>query len=256
MTDINLTLQDGKKIYFASDFHLGVPTHESSLLREKRIVNWLNSIEHDAQAVFLVGDMFDFWFEYRHVVPKGFVRLLGTLARLSDNGIRIHLFHGNHDLWQFGYLEKELNCTVHNKPVSLMVNQTLFHIAHGDGIGPGQHWFKFILSVYRNRFFQRLFAFFHPFVGMSIAQWVSHRSKLKTFDSNKHYLGDNKEYLMLYTRELLKQNRFSFCIYGHRHLPFEKKINDTTVLNLGDWFSSNTYAVYDGTHLNLHSFNA
>lgn len=256
MTDINLTLQDGKKIYFASDFHLGVPTHEASLLREKRIVSWLNSIEHDAQAVFLVGDMFDFWFEYRHVVPKGFVRLLGTLARMSDNGIQIHLFHGNHDLWQFGYFEKELNCSVHSKPVSLCVNQTLFHLAHGDGIGPGQRWFKFVLSVYRNRFFQRLFAFFHPYVGISIANWVSYRSKLKTFDSNKQYLGDDKEYLMLYTQELLKNKDFSYCIYGHRHLAFEKKIHNTTVLNLGDWFGSNTYAVYDGSRLTLHSIKA
>lgn len=254
MKQIDITLEPGKKIYFASDFHLGVPDYSHSLEREKRIINWLNSIERDAQAIFLVGDLFDFWFEYRHVVPKGFVRLLGKLAQLADKGIDIHLFHGNHDLWQFGYFEQELGCAVHNKPIAVIINQKRFHIAHGDGLGPGQHWFKFILSIYRNSFFQRLFAFFHPYIGISIAQWVSNRSKQKTFDANKNYLGDEQEYLILYTKKLLTAERFDYCIYGHRHLAFEKNIDTTTVVNLGDWFNANTFAEYDGNNLSLHTF--
>lgn len=154
-----MTVPSHKKIYFASDFHLGIPDHASSLEREKRIVRWLDEVSRDASDIYLVGDLFDFWFEYKTVVPKGFVRLLGKMAEICDRGVQLHIFHGNHDLWMFGYLEKELGCKVYAKPVTIELSGNIFHIAHGDGLGPGQYWFKFILSIYRNYFFQRLFAF-------------------------------------------------------------------------------------------------
>jgi UDP-2,3-diacylglucosamine hydrolase len=241
-------------IYFASDFHLGVPTQADSLEREKRIVRWLTSIEHNASHIYLVGDLFDFWFEYKTVVPKGFVRLLGKLAQLSDAGIKLHIYHGNHDLWQFGYLQKELNCTVHAKPTTIILGNKTFYIAHGDGLGPGQRWFKFILSIYRNYFFQRLFAFFHPNIGIGIANWFSHRSKQHTFTANAHYLGDEKEYLMLHAQNVLTQQPIDYFIFGHRHFPFHKKIDQSHVINLGDWMSYNTYAVFDGNTLELKKY--
>lgn len=240
-----MTESSHKKVYFASDFHLGIPDHASSLVREKRIVRWLDEVSKDASDIYLVGDLFDFWFEYKTVVPKGFVRLLGKMAEISDKGIRLHVFHGNHDLWMFGYFERELGCKVYPKPVTVHINNRTFHIAHGDGLGPGQKWFKFILSIYRNWFFQRLFAFFHPNIGIGLANWVSHRSKLKTFDANSQYLGDDKEYLMQYAKSVLESQHVDYFILGHRHLPFDKKLNNSRVINLGDWMGYNTYVVVD-----------
>lgn len=242
-------------IYFASDFHLGVPSYNESLIREKRIVAWLDSIKHNASAIYLVGDLFDFWFEFKTVVPKGFTRLLGKLAELSDSGIELHLFHGNHDLWQFGYLEKELGCKIHSKPITVNLGTKVFHIAHGDGLGPNQRWFKFILSIYRNAFFQRLFAFFHPNIGIGIANWFSARSKKHTFTENATYYGDDKEYLMLYAKQMAEMHQIDFFIFGHRHLPMIRPVNEkSTYVNLGDWMSYQTYVSFDGHVLNLHTF--
>ncbi len=243
-------------IYFASDFHLGVPTHADSLLREKHIVAWLDSIKHNASDIYLVGDLFDFWFEFKTVVPKGFVRLLGKLAELNDAGIRLHIFHGNHDLWQFGYLEQEIGCKVYDKPITVQLGSKSFHIAHGDGLGPNQRWFKFILSVYRNHFFQRLFAFFHPNIGIGIANWFSARSKQHTFTDNATYFGDDKEYLMLYAKQIASSTPVDYFIFGHRHLPMMRPVNEkSTYVNLGDWMGYNTYAVFDGNELVLKTFN-
>ncbi len=242
-------------IYFASDFHLGVPDYASSLEREKKIVRWLDSIKNDAKTIYLVGDLFDFWFEFKTVVPKGFTRLLGKLAELSDAGIELHIFHGNHDLWQFGYLQKELGCTVHCKPIDVVLGNKKFHIAHGDGLGPGQRWFKFILGIYRNYFFQRLFAFFHPNIGINIANWFSARSKQHTFTENAVYYGDDKEYLMLYAKQYLTHTTTDFFIFGHRHLPMIRPINESSAyVNLGDWMGYYTYAVFDGNELTLKTF--
>ncbi len=243
-----------KKTYFASDFHLGIPNHAKSLVREKRVVKWLNSIEKDAEEIFLVGDLFDFWFEYKYVIPKGFTRLLGKLCELHDKGIIIHIFHGNHDLWQFGYFEKEIGCKVHSKPVTMDIHGKRFYIAHGDGVGPEQHGFKFILSVYRNPFFQWLFAIIHPNMGIAIANWFSHRSKLTTSSSEAVYLGDEKEYQVLHAKAISAKQHFDYFIFGHRHLPFNKRFEKYNVINLGDWFSNNTYAVFDGNNVELRTF--
>lgn len=243
-------------IYFASDFHLGVPTHADSLVREKRVVAWLDSVKHNASDIYLVGDLFDFWFEFKTVVPKGFVRLLGKLAELSDSGIKLHIFHGNHDLWQFGYLEQELGCVVYSKPITIKLGNKNFHIAHGDGLGPNQHWFKFILGIYRNWFFQRLFAFFHPNIGIGLANWFSARSKQHTFTENATYYGDDKEFLMLYAKEIAATDKIDYFVFGHRHLPMIRPVNDrSTYVNLGDWMGYNTYAVFDGNELKLETFN-
>ncbi len=242
------------KIYFLSDFHLGVPDYESSLQREKRIVRWLDEVAKDASDIYFVGDLFDFWFEYKTVVPKGFVRLLGKMAQLSDAGIKLHVFHGNHDLWQFGYFEKEIGCTVYPKQVTLNLKGKKFHIAHGDGLGPGQKWFKFILSIYRNPFFQRFFAFMHPNLAITVANWFSQRSKHKTHTTDQVYLGDDKEYLVLYAREVLSREPIDYFIFGHRHFPFDKKVGNSHVINLGDWMGYNTYVVFDGTTVELKKY--
>ncbi|MES2780987.1 MAG: UDP-2,3-diacylglucosamine diphosphatase [Bacteroidota bacterium] len=244
------------KIYFASDFHLGVPDHASSLEREKRVVRWLDEVSEDATDIYLVGDLFDFWFEFKTVVPKGFTRLLGKMSEIADKGINLHVFHGNHDLWMFGYFEKEIGCKVYSKPITVELMGKKFHIAHGDGLGPGQRGFKFILGIYRNYFFQRLFAFFHPNIGITIANWFSHRSKQNTFTENQVYLGDDKEYLMLYAKEQLqKDTAIDYFILGHRHYPFDKTIGVCHVINLGDWMEYNTYVVFDGKTAELKKYD-
>jgi len=247
-------LSPDKYIYFASDFHLGIPDRDTSLKRERLIVQWLKEIKPSCSELFIVGDVFDFWFEYHYVVPKYFVRLQAAIADFTDSGIPVHFFHGNHDLWQFGYFEKELGVTVHPKSISITRGNKLFYISHGDGLGPGQSTFKLILSIYKNKVFQRLFAFFHPSVGMWLANYFSQRSKLKTFNGNFNFYGEN-EHLIQHSRIILKQQHIDYFIYGHRHLPMTYALNDnSTYINLGDWIGFNSYARFDGNNMELLTF--
>ncbi len=245
-----------KKTYFASDFHLGIPDEESSRQREQLIIKWLNEIKHDCAELFIVGDIFDFWFEYKTVVPKGFVRLQAKFAEFTDAGIPVHFFHGNHDLWQFGYFDKELGVQVHAKPITRTINGKKFYIGHGDGLGPEQRRFKTILWIYRNRFFQKIFSMLHPNIGIGIANWLSHQSKLKTFDGNFTFY-EEKEHLIRYCRSILKEESFHYFIFGHRHLPMEYKLTEQSrYINLGDWIGFNSYAVFNGETLILKTFEA
>jgi UDP-2,3-diacylglucosamine hydrolase len=245
----------GKYTYFVSDFHLGIPDFETSLAREKRIIAWLKQIKVTCKELFIVGDVFDFWFEYKHVIPKHFVRLQAAIADFTDSGIAVHFFHGNHDLWQFGYFEKELGVTVHKQPITLQLGDKTFYIAHGDGLGPKQKWFKTILWVYRNPLFQRLFAFFHPAIGISLANYLSRQSKLKTFNGNFKFYGED-EFLVQHSREILKQKHIDYFIYGHRHLPMTYSLTNTsTYVNLGDWIGFNSFAVFKNGNVELLTFN-
>ncbi len=247
-------MNPNKKIYFASDFHLGIPDAASSFEREKRIIRWLDEIKNDCAELFIVGDVFDFWFEYKTVVPKGFVRLQAKFAEFADAKIPVHFFHGNHDLWQFGYFEKELGVQVHAKPIEREFNGKRFYIAHGDGLGAGQWRFKFILWIYRNKFLQNVFGFIHPNVGIGLANWLSHRSKLKTYNGNFTFHKE-EEFLIKHCRELLKTEKFDYLIFGHRHLPMEYDLGKgSAYINLGDWINFNTYVVFDGNKLELKTF--
>ncbi|MES2380506.1 MAG: UDP-2,3-diacylglucosamine diphosphatase [Bacteroidota bacterium] len=245
-----------KKTYFISDFHLGIPTFEESREREKRIISFLNEIEADCKELYIVGDIFDFWFEFKTVVPKGFVRLLAKLAHFTDSGIPVHVFHGNHDLWQFGYLEKEIGCMVYSKPIIKTIAGKKLYIGHGDGLGPRQFKFKFILGIYRNKFFQRLFAFFHPNIGIGIANWFSHKSKEKTYSDNHAFYGE-KEFLIQHARQFLAHENIDFFIFGHRHLPMVYQLTKTSsYINLGDWIEYNTYLVIDEDSVALKSYTS
>jgi UDP-2,3-diacylglucosamine hydrolase len=248
---------NGKKIYFASDFHLGVPTPESSLKREKLVCKWLDSIKHDAQEIYLVGDLFDFWYEYRYTVPKGYVRLLGKIAELTDAGIPVHFFVGNHDLWMKDYFIKELNVTINHKPVTRTYNGKVFYIGHGDGMGPGDRWYKLLRRIFANRFCQWLFSRLHPNFAFYIARKSSKRSRVITGDSDEKFLGAENEWLFLYCREYLKAHHVDYFIFGHRHLPLDLDVDGKArYINLGEWINYNTYAVFDGRSLTLRSFEA
>lgn len=248
----HITLPPGKKVYFASDNHLGAPTFKASLPREKKFVAWLDSIKDDAGAIFLLGDLFDFWFDYKTVVPKGFTRTLGKLAELSDAGIPITYFVGNHDLWMNGYFEEELNIPVYHKPQQYNINGTSFFIGHGDGLGPNDKGFKRMKKVFTNPLCQWLFRWLHPDLGVRLAQHLSVNNKIISGDADAKFLGEDKEWLILYCKRKLETQHFDHFIFGHRHLPMEIDLNGkATYTNLGDWIQYFTYAVFDGQELNL-----
>jgi UDP-2,3-diacylglucosamine hydrolase len=246
----------GKNIYFISDFHLGVPDVESSLQREKRVVRWLDRIKHDAAELYLLGDVFDFWFEYSYAVPKGYVRLLGKLAELSDSGVVIHYFTGNHDMWIFDYLPQEIGLTVYRAPVTRNINGKEFFIGHGDGLGPGDHGYKFIKKVFANKLCQWLFAMLHPNLGIRMALYFSRKSRIATGTTDEKFLGEDKEWLIIYCKEQLQTKHFDYFVFGHRHLPLDIRLNERSrYVNLGEWINYNTYAVFDGNQLKLETFS-
>ncbi len=253
MTTIDIP--QGKKVYFASDNHLGAPTREQSLPREKKFVAWLDEAKKDAAAIFLLGDLFDFWMEYKTVVPKGFTRTLGKLAELSDSGIPIYYFVGNHDLWMNGYFEEELNIPVFHKPQQFKLNDTLFFIGHGDGLGPGDKGFKRMKKVFTNPLAQWFFRWLHPDWGVRMAQYFSVKNKLISGDEDTKFLGEDKEWLVQYAKRKLEQQHYDHFVFGHRHLPLEIDLNGkSTYTNLGDWISYFTYGVFDGEKLTLEKF--
>jgi len=244
-----------KKIYFLSDFHLGAPNHEASLIREKKVVQFLESVKSTAAAIFIVGDIFDFWFEYKKVIPKGFTRLLGKLAELSDAGVSITVFTGNHDLWMDGYFERELNIQVYHEPQQFKWNNKQFLIGHGDGLGPGDHGYKFLKKIFTNSICKRLFRLLHPDLGIGLANYFSRKSKEKTGSSDDHFLGEENEWLIVYCKEVLKKTHFDYFIFGHRHFPIDFSLsNKSRYINLGDWIKNFTYAEFDGEDVQLKKF--
>lgn len=241
-----------KKVYFASDFHLGAPNKETSLVREKRIVRWLNTIENDALEIFLVGDIFDFWFEYKEAIPRGFVRLQGKIAQLTDKGIPVHIFTGNHDMWIFDYLPEELGVQLHREPIERTFYGKKFYIGHGDGLGPGDKGYKLIKKVFSNSFFQWCFARLHPNFGIGVANYSSRKSRAKTGNDDDTFLGEDREWLVHHCKDILQEQHYDYFIFGHRHLPLNIYLNENSrYLNLGDWIKYYTYGVFDGEELKL-----
>jgi UDP-2,3-diacylglucosamine hydrolase len=244
-----------KHIYFASDFHLGAPNAEESLVREKRIIAWLDSIFETTQELFLMGDLFDFWFEYKHVAPKGYIRFLGKLCEFTDAGIPVHVFIGNHDMWMFDYLEKEVGVKIHRENVFRTFSDKTFFLGHGDGLGPGDHGYKFIKKVFANKFCQWLFARLHPNFSFGMAQFWSRKSREGNGSNDEKFLGEENEWLAIYCKEQLQIQHHDFFIFGHRHLPIDIKLNEQSrYVNLGEWINYNTYAVFNGEELLLKSF--
>jgi len=250
-----MQIPKGKKIYFASDNHLGAPTMEASRPREKKFVAWLDEIKTDAHTIFLLGDLFDFWFEYKTVIPKGFTRILGKLAEIADSGIAIHYFVGNHDLWMKGYFEEELGIPVYYKPKEFVFNDKAFFIGHGDGLGPGDKGYKRMKRVFKSPFFNWLFRWGHPDIGMRIAQYFSVKNKLISGVDDATFLGEDKEWLILYCKKKLEEAHRDYFVFGHRHLPLDIQLNDSSrYINLGDWITYFTYGVFDGEEIELREY--
>ena len=252
-----MQISPDKKIYFLSDFHLGAPDHATSLRREKKIVGFLDSIKNDAAVIFILGDMFDFWYEYKKVIPKGFVRILGKLAELTDSGIIIYFFVGNHDMWMNGYFERELNITVFNDHKEFEFNGKKFIIGHGDGLGPGDHKYKFMKKVFRNPIAKSLFGILHPSLGIGLADYFSRKSRAATEKEDEHFLGEENEWLISFAKQELKEHHIDFFVFGHRHLPIVFPLKeDSLYINLGDWIKYNSYAVFEGNELLLKYYQS
>lgn len=247
----------GKKTYFVSDFHLGVDAKLNSAERERQICRWLDSIAPDAEAIYLVGDMFEFWFEYKTVVPKGYTRFLGKLAQLRDAGIPMYAFTGNHDLWMFGYFESELDIPVYRKPIMREIHGKQFMIGHGDGLGPGDIGYKRMKKVFTHPFSQWLFGWLHPDMGTRLAHFFSQKSRAATPPEERSWLGEDKEWLLQYCKRKINQGiEPDYFIFGHRHLPIDWLLPNgkSRYINLGEWMFPCSYAVFDGKNLELRFF--
>ena len=251
-----MRVPQGKYIYFASDNHLGAPDYESSRVRENKFVAWLDAIKDNAHTIFLLGDLFDFWVEYKRVIPKGFTRTLGKLAELSDSGISIHYFVGNHDLWMDGYFEAELNIPVYHKPKEFCFNDITFFIGHGDGLGPKDKGYKRMKKVFTNPICQWLFkSILHPDFAMRIGQYMSVKNKLISGDDDAKFLGEDNEWLVQYCKRKLEHKHRDYFVFGHRHLPLDITLNSSSrYINLGDWVSYFTYGVFDGKQIKLKNY--
>lgn len=250
-----------KNIYFASDFHLGVPDHSSSLEREMLIVAWLESIKSTTAELFLMGDLFDFWFEYNTVVPKGYVRLLGKLAEFTDAGIPVHVFRGNHDIWAFDYLQKEVGVQLYRKPVTRTFNNKHFFLAHGDGLGPGDTGYKLLKKLFEFKANQFIFKWLHPDIGTRMGLYFSKKSRIANVAREQKAetpIPPEDEMLYKFCQQKLKEgNNINYFIFGHRHIPLNHPLNaDSRLIILGDWVSNFSYAVFDGVSLDLKFFKS
>lgn len=250
---INISLKEGKKLYFASDFHLGIPNYEKSLEREKKIVKWLDSIKLDCQALFLVGDVFDFWFEYKHVVPKGFIRLQGKLAELADSGVKIYMFRGNHDMWLFDYFEKEIGATIFQDPQTIVCNGVKIFIHHGDGLGAHDRLYRFVRKFFTSKLCQWLFARLHPNAAIGFANYNSTNSRLRNSKADEVFLGE-KEHLWQFCKNELKKEHYDYFLMGHRHLPLYLPVGETSYyINLGEWVNQCFYGEFSDKKIELKS---
>lgn len=251
-----MNIPKGKKVYFVSDQHLGVPDFESSLKREKHFVKWLDEAKQDAVAIYLLGDLFDFWFEYSSVIPRGFTRVLGKIAEITDSGIPVHFFKGNHDMWTFDYLVQECGVQLYDgSPIEVEMNGKSFLIGHGDGLGPGDFWYKRIKAFFANPLMQWCFARLHPNFGVGLANYFSRSSRAKNATEDKTYHGDDKEWLVQYVIEQESKQHRDYYIFGHRHYAMDRDLgNNSHYINLGDWVVDFTYAVFDGEKVELKEF--
>lgn len=246
-----------KKIYFASDVHLGAPALHNNKERELHFVKWLDQIKNDAEAIFLMGDIFDFWFEYKSVVPRGFTRVLGKIAEITDSGIPVHFFTGNHDIWVFDYLPKEIGVSVHREIWKTELMGKKFFLGHGDGLGPFDRPYRILKKIFTNKFLQWAFARIHP----NFAIWLAHKwsghSRLKDGKVEADsFRGEDKEWLVLFAKEELKKEHYDFFVFGHRHWPCNIQLNEKSrYINTGDWVTHFTYAVFDGEKMEVLNYN-
>lgn len=247
------------KVYFASDFHLGIPDRHSSLVREKRLIRWLDMVKEDAETIYLLGDLFDFWFEYKTVVPKGYTRLFSKLAEITEQGIPVHFFKGNHDFWAFNYLNEEAGVIIHDDPLEIELKGKKFFLAHGDGLGPGDHGYKFLKKVFLLKFNQFLFRWLHPDLGTKMGLYFSRGSRISNMikqDKDENFFLADQEILLVFSREeAVKKPDIDYFVFGHRHIPSQIKVSErASCIILGDWVKHFSYGKFDGEKFEIKYF--
>lgn len=249
-------MEIGKKIFFASDVHLGAPTIENPHEHEQMFVSWLEKVRHEAAAIYLMGDIFDFWFEYKTVVPRGYTRFLGKLSEITDSGVPVYFFTGNHDVWVFDYLPKECGVIVHHHPVVTTLGTKKFFLAHGDGLGSFDPKYNLLKKLFTNKFAQWLFSWLHPNIGIFIAtKWSGQSRKSNQKKHGTSFYGVEKEYSILYAQEVLKTQNIDYFIFGHRHIALDHPLSPAShLILLGDWIHHFTYGVFDGNKVTLHQY--
>lgn len=247
-----ITLAPSKKVYFISDCHFGVPNHEKSLVREKLFIQWLDEVKKDAQEIYIMGDLFEFWFEYKTVVQKGYVRLLGKLAEISDSGIPVYFFRGNHDVWAFDYLAKEINLQIFPDTLLRTFNQKTFFLGHGDGLGKGDNGYKFIKKVFRNKLNQWLFRWLHPDIGTAMGLFWSNKSRVANENTGLEIVNQaGLDRLTGYCLQILRENpEIDYFVFGHIHKPNVINLNGkASYFSIGDWINYFSYLEFDGEKL-------
>lgn len=242
---------ESKKVFFISDVHLGLPNHEKSLQRERKLVQWLDQILPQTKALYLLGDIFDFWYEYKHVVPRGYVRFLAKISEFTDQGIPVYFFTGNHDIWAFDYFEKEVGMTIIRDPLTVDISGKTFHLAHGDGLGPSDVGFKLLKWLFTNKTAQLLFSRVHPNFALWLGNSWSRKHRYENDLDDLSYKGLEKEWLVVYAKEKLKTEKIDYFLFGHRHIAVHLKVGNAEFVNLGDWINNFTFAVFDGEALSL-----
>lgn len=257
MLQVKQQLNSGKKAFFASDFHLGLALHDNpdEAERENRIIRWLDTIGPDAGILFLLGDIFDFWHEYRHVIPKGNIRLMGKLATMIDTGIPVYFFPGNHDMWMKDYFIREVGATICHEPAEWLIHDKKFFLGHGDGLGPGDAFYKLLkFGLFNNPAARFMFKWLHPDVGIGLAKLWSGTTRSRKHGKNETFLGD-REYLLQYCKKIERNAHHDFYVFGHRHLPIDVSVStESRYINLGDWISQFHYGIFDGNNFLLEKF--
>jgi len=247
-------LKETGKIFFASDFHLGLKAGGDPAEREKKVVKWLKTIAPDAREIYLVGDIFDFWWEYKLVVPKGFTRFLGTVSSITDSGIPVHFFTGNHDMWVRDYLSDECGLIIHTSPYTQTIDSKRFYIAHGEGLGSKNTGYRILLGIFHNKPLRFIYSMLHPRLGIGIGHKWSLNSRLGK-GITMGFLGEEKEDLIRYSRSVLENENIDYFVFGHRHLALSHKLDQgSQIVFLNDWIRQGSFAEWDGKELNLRVF--
>lgn len=248
-------MKEKKKIYFISDVHLGLYPQEKSRERERLVVQWLDEIKDDTAELYLMGDIFDFWHEYKHVVPKGFSRFLGKLSEFSEMGIKMYFFSGNHDVWSYGYFEEEFGIKIYHMPLIKEINGLKFFLAHGDGLGPGDYGYKILIRIFRSKFMQFLFSRLHPNFALWLGKSWSKKSRYSKGIVAENFSGKEGELQLVFAKQELQKTTYDFFIFGHRHIPWDIQLGEKArVINLGDWIYSYTYGELDGQQFTLKQY--
>lgn len=248
-------MKENGKTYFASDFHLGLNTGTAPIDREKKVVKWLKSVAGDAKEIYLLGDIFDFWWEYRLVVPRGYTRFLGTVSEITDSGVPVHFFTGNHDMWVRDYLSSECGMTIHTTPLTIIFDNRKFHLAHGEGLGTREKAYKILLAIFRNKTLRAMYSTLHPSIGVGIGNMWSLNSRLGK-DLEQHFYGEEKEDLLRYAKSVLANESIDYFIFGHRHLAMKYILQQKSeVVFLGDWIKHGSFAEWNGQELSFKMFD-